>query len=254
MTDPADRLRQRLAADTPTFLMALRCWGSVEAVQVAAATGHHGIYVDLQHGPLALADASNLCLAATALGLVALVRLPAVDNALIGRMLDNGAAGLMLPDVEDEATAHRAVSAALHPPRGRRSLGGPRGFTPVVTPFLVPMIESPAGVVAAEGIAAISGIDALMVGSADLAASLGETPAGPGTHRATGQVIAAGRAIGCPVIVAGLRDPSACQAFVDQGATRCHILGTDIGYLLDGARRQVNRFRAMSGGQVVPSV
>jgi 4-hydroxy-2-oxoheptanedioate aldolase len=239
-SDTAEILRARLQAQEPTFIMAIRCWGGAEAVHAAAKSGHHAIYVDLQHGPLTIETAASLCLTAIGLGLPALVRLPSTEPSLIGRILDNGATGLLLPDIETEAQAAAIVAAAYHPPVGRRSLGGPRGFAPVARPFIAPMIESPNGVAASAAIAALSGIDALMIGSGDLAASLGEKPGEGGTLAATRQVIAhAGRV---PVIVAGLRDVNACKAMRDEGAANCFVIGTDLGYLFTAATGQVAAF------------
>ncbi len=240
---PAAWLRQRLAQGTPTFLLALRAWATPEAVHFAASTGHHGLYVDLQHGAISSAQAAPLCLVAKAMALPALVRIPALDAALIGNLLDNGAAGILLPDVEDASTAQRLVHAARHPPLGARSHGGRRGFAPEPAPFLAAMVESARGVEAAAAIAQVPGLDALVVGMVDLAASLQAGVDSPQTLAAADRVIAAGQAAGVPVIVAGLRDATACLAMVGRGAAACCMVGTDIAYLLDGAQRQISRFQ-----------
>lgn len=121
---PADRLRQRLARGTPTFLMALRAWATPEAVHFAASTGHHGLYVDLQHGAISRTSAAQLCQVARAMDFPTLVRIPSLDAALVGNLLDNGAAGILVPDVEDAEAAARLVQAASHPPVAAARMAG----------------------------------------------------------------------------------------------------------------------------------
>lgn len=235
----ADALRARLAAGTPTCLMAIRAWPLAEAVHAAATSGHHGVYIDMQHGAITLERAANLCLVAAALQLPALVRLPAFDHALIGAVLDHGATGILVPDVEDLRTAWNAVAASRHPPAGRRSIAARRGFATEPRPFVAPMLETPRGVGVAAEIAALAGVDALVVGSGDLAAHLSD----PGQLEAQlAAVLAAGRRHGCPVVVAGLRDAGAARRAVDAGAACCFITGTDIAYLMAGAQRQLAAF------------
>lgn len=236
----ADALRARLAAGRPTCMMAIRAWPLAEAVHAAATSGHHGVYIDMQHGAITLESAANLCLVAAALQLPALVRLPAFDHALIGAVLDHGATGILVPDVEDLRTARDAVAASRHPPAGRRSIAARRGFATEPRPFVAPMLETPRGVGVAADIAALAGVDALVVGSGDLAANLPD----PGLLDAQlATVVAAGRRHGCPVVVAGLRDAGAARRAVDAGAACCFITGTDIAYLIDGASRQLAAFR-----------
>lgn len=241
----ADALRARLTSGTPTFLMAIRAWPMAEAVHLAAQTGHHGVYIDMQHGAITLETAAQLCLVAAALQLPALVRVPAMDAALIGAVLDNGATGILVPDVDDVQMAHQALAASYHPPAGRRSMAARRGFAVDERPFVAPMIESARGVEAAAAMAALAGVDALVVGRGDLAASLNDAAQ---LEAQLASVVAAGRSEKCPVIIAGMRDATAARRAADAGAARCFIVGTDIAYLLDGAQRQRAAFEQAFAG------
>ena len=245
---PEDVIRQRIQRGEPTYTLAIRAFNTVEIVHAAAASGHHAIYVDLQHGSASVADAAQLCQAARALGLAALVRVPLQESTLISRVLDNGACGVLLPDIETADQAARAVQQALFPPAGRRSQGGARGFAAPQSPaFVGAMIESTAAGVNAAAIAAVPGVDALVIGAADLAASLDRTGAfdDPDVVRAIESIIGAAQRVGRPVAVAGLRSPEACARFVRKGAAPWFFLGTDIVCFLDGARRQVASFDAV---------
>lgn len=247
MTDTvslAGVLRQRLSSAAPTYMLAVRAWTNPELIHLAHNTGHHALYLDLQHGALDVPIVASLLLTASALGLPALVRTPSLDAALIASVLDLGAAGVIVPDVETAVQAGQAAAAAHHPPKGRRSLGGARGFEQEANPLVVAMIESAVGVEAAELIAAVAGIDALMVGSQDLSASLRTAEAAPSLDEATQTVIDGGRKHGVPVIVAGMRDPAQAIDMVRRGASTCFSVGTDVGYTLQGARQQIALFSA----------
>jgi 2-keto-3-deoxy-L-rhamnonate aldolase RhmA len=239
---PADFLRNSLASNCPLFFMAIRSCTTIEVVHLAASTGHDAIYIDMQHGAHSLGTATQLCQAARGLNLPALVRTPSVNPSLISALLDNGAAGIMIPDIDSASSAMSAMSAALYPPMGNRSYGGQRGFEIEKTPFMAMMIESQRGVENSKAIATVAGVDALFIGINDLAASYGETAAGEATAKAISQVIASGRAAHCPVILGGLRDVKAAKSASENGAANCFVIGSDIGYMLESAGRQRTAF------------
>lgn len=218
--------------------MAIRSCTTIEVIHLAASTGHNAIYIDMQHGTYTLQTAAQLCQAARGLNLPALVRTPSMDPSLISTLLDNGAAGIMIPDIHSASSANSAMSAALYPPIGNRSYGGQRGFEIEKTPFMAMMIESQRGVEDAQAIATVPGVDALFIGINDLAASYGETTAGRETAKAVSQVIASGRAADCPVILGGLRDVKAAKSATENGAANCFVIGSDIGYMLESSRKQ----------------
>jgi len=244
---PAGDLRHRLAEGDATFFMALRTWPTAEAVHLAHNTGHHAVYVDLQHGALSVSTTATLCLTAVALGMPSLVRIPALDTALIGVVLNSGAAGIIVPDIETPEQARKAVAAARHPPHGNRSIGGARGHAMESTPFVAVMIESAEGVFASDRIAAVNGIDAILIGTHDLTASLSASHSPMSVSEATQRVIDSGKAHGVPVIIAGLRDSAIAARMVERGAARCFIVGTDISYALQGARSQIAAFAGTFG-------
>lgn len=138
------------------------------------------IWIDLEHAPLGPLDAQDMIIGAQAAGTYAMVRLPADAYGLITTMLDAGADGVVLADVADAATATRALSHMFHPPDGDRGWG-PRRLSLrrrgseelAFRPSVWAQIESAAGAERANDIAALPGIDALVVGTADLSFSVG---------------------------------------------------------------------------------
>jgi 4-hydroxy-2-oxoheptanedioate aldolase len=141
------------------------------------------VWIDLEHGALGPLDAQELMLGAQAAGAHALVRLPADAHALQRAMLDAGADGVVLAGVEDAATAEAACAGTVHPPEGTRGWGPRRlalrrrsagaGRLPLVRPSVWAQVENAPGVERAAQIAAVPGIDALVVGTADLSFALG---------------------------------------------------------------------------------
>ncbi len=139
---------------------------------------------DCQHG---LVDGSALAglLAAVRGDVTPLVRVPANDAAAIGRALDLGAGGVIVPLVATAEEAGRAVAACRYPPRGIRSYGPSRaGLTLGPDPDALEahamcfvMIETPDAVGRADEISAVEGLSGVYVGPADLAVGLGIRPA-----------------------------------------------------------------------------
>jgi 4-hydroxy-2-oxoheptanedioate aldolase len=148
------------------------------------ASGVGWVGLDQQHGHFddrALRDTLGM---RPVDGAPVLVRVAANDAALIGRALDAGADGVVVPLVGSVADAEAAVAASRYPPHGARSWGPLHGSRAAHTPgddagpHAVPlcsvMIETAAALDAVEDIAAVSGVDMVFVGPFDLSLALGE--------------------------------------------------------------------------------
>jgi 4-hydroxy-2-oxoheptanedioate aldolase len=139
---------------------------------------------DCQHG---LVDSSTLgaLIAAVRPGVVPVVRVPGNDAAAIGKALDLGAGGVIIPMVGSAEEAARAVAACRYAPEGTRSYGPLRaalalGNEPAdlqAYALCFVMIETPAAVARADEICAVPGLGGVYVGPADLAVGLGLRPA-----------------------------------------------------------------------------
>src|SRR6185312_2834466 len=104
-------------------------------------------------------------------------RLPHAGSELLGPVLDAGVDGVVAPRVDDAATARALVARLRYPPAGTRGFGprraGDYGRSGPISPVTCTVqIESPAGVAAAADIAAVDGVDAIVLGCADLTRAL----------------------------------------------------------------------------------
>jgi 2-dehydro-3-deoxyglucarate aldolase/4-hydroxy-2-oxoheptanedioate aldolase len=144
------------------------------------------VLIDNEHGPFTVETIADLCRAARLVGLTPIVRVPALDYAHITQSLDGGAQGIMLPRVTHESQAAEAVAMMKYPPMGRRGAVLARGHTafrggPLMAALeqgnretmLVVQIETRESVERLEQIAAVPGVDALLIGPTDLSVALG---------------------------------------------------------------------------------
>jgi 4-hydroxy-2-oxoheptanedioate aldolase len=139
-------------------------------------------WIDLEPGALTVRDAQALALAVQSTGCAAHVRLPSASCESLAAILDCGVDGIVAPLVETAAQARELVCRLWYPPAGRRGFGPRRaggfGRTPrfwasdAARVRCTVQIESPDGVEAAAEIAAVDGVDALVVGCADLSLAL----------------------------------------------------------------------------------
>lgn len=149
-----------------------------------AHLGYDYMCVDVQHGMVDDAGMRSALLAIDSGGRSAgLVRVRACSAVEIGRALDSGARGVIVPLVNTPADARDAVRATRYPPAGIRSYGpgrsavrigpDPRASNEAVA--CIAMIETLEGYQNVESICAVEGLDAIYIGPSDLALSLGST-------------------------------------------------------------------------------
>ena len=192
MTDPTAMppvpgfvdLHTRLGAGE-TLFGAFAGLGSPVATELMARSGFDWLIIDLEHGAGTEADLLASLHAMGATRAAALVRPPSGERLRIGRALDLGAHGIMVPRVDLPEQAREAISFMRYPPDGTRGLAlstrgaglGELGHTDVRAInrriLGIIQIESPSAVEHAAEIAAIDGVDVLFVGPTDLSHSLG---------------------------------------------------------------------------------
>src|SRR3954449_1445921 len=111
-------MKDRLAAGELVLCMNLRLARSVDIAMVAKAGGSDAPYVDMQHAPYSIETTATICAAALGIGITPLVRVPGHDPQWMSRVLDGGAQGVILPDVNTAAQAKAIVNACRFPPWG----------------------------------------------------------------------------------------------------------------------------------------
>ncbi len=159
---------------------------SPEVATILGKAGFDWCFLDSEHGGFDLETLQDLCRAAVAAGMMPIVRVADIQYSLIARALDCGAMGVLLPRVESPEALARAVSWAFFPPQGTRGYGlaAPNvGYEPASIPqviehrnantMVVLQIETKLAFERREELLAVPGIDAVMVGPADLSISLG---------------------------------------------------------------------------------
>ena len=181
MTDLKTRIHDR-----ETLIGVFSDLASPLAVELCGLAGFDWAVLDLEHGAATEADLLGLLYAAQATPMTAIVRAPSAERLRVGRALDLGAAGIMLPQLQSAADVREAVRYLRYPPVGQRgvalrtrgaSMGaiGHADVARVVNERIVGIVqvEAPGTVDDADEIAALPEVDVLFVGPADLSHGLG---------------------------------------------------------------------------------
>ena len=155
-----------------------------EIVEMLGLAGFDFVVIDCEHGPADVIALRQHLVFAELQGLAVLVRVGAAEPALVLRALDAGAQGVIAPHIDTVGQAIALVDSAYYPPVGNRGFAtyGRAGRFGGVDPaehleaaqrntLVFGMIESPLGVANAADIASVSGLDGIMVGTADLRAA-----------------------------------------------------------------------------------
>lgn len=205
-------------------------------VALAELTAHAAdfVWIDLEHGALGAGDIQPLAIAARSAGAAVLVRLPSHADAVVERALDAGVDGVVVPRVESAAHAELVAAMLRPPPAGSRGAASRRASAYGLeapasdAPLCLVQIESADAIGAATEIAAVDGVDALVVGCADLALSLGAaSPPAEVVREAIARVQLAAEDAGIASGVAGPDDPGLLLQLADERSTML-VLGADV--------------------------
>ncbi len=213
----ASAFRAQLAARDTLY----GAWSTIPSplsVRLLAAAGVDYVVIDLQHGGATEHDLPGLTTAIRLAGATPLGRVRHAHPADIGRALDLGCEGVIVPNVNSAAQAREAAGACRYPPAGYRSGGG--AMTGVGEPFCLIMVESAQAVADLDATLAEDGVDGIYVGPRDLSYSLGcpLDPDDPVLKRALGQIRSACAAAGKPVGIHS-SDGATARRYRDEGCT-----------------------------------
>lgn len=181
----AERLRKELAARSVVFGTWVQT-PSAEVVEILSWSGWDFVILDLEHGPYGAEALPHLIRAAEASEAAPLVRVPQAALEQVGKALDLGAAGIVIPGVTSAAAASSAVHLTRFPPHGGRGASPSTrqlhySAIPFATltapdapqPLVVLQVEARLATSDLGSILAVAGVDVVFVGPYDLSTSLG---------------------------------------------------------------------------------
>ncbi len=222
---------------------------SAEIPRLLAAAGFDWAFIDTEHGNFDLETVNDVCRVARLAGLCPVVRVADLQYSLVARALDSGAQGIIFPRMEDPKLLETALSWTKFPPDGARGYGlvasqteyEALSFSEVIeqvneNTLTVLQIESRRAVEAREEILSVPGIDAVMIGPADLSISMGV----PGDFQHPSMVEAM-EAIRDTCVRRGIAPGTQTRAvpqakFWKERGMKFLGCGNDIGFLFDKAK------------------
>lgn len=250
--DPS--LKDALAAATRPLVGMWVNSGSALVAEICAGSGLDAVVVDGEHGPNGLEGILAQLQAIRGHPVTAVVRPPINDAVIIKQYLDIGVQSLLIPMVHTAEDAAAAVAATRYPPHGVRGVGSALsrssrwnrvpGYVAHASDSVTVMvqIESAQAVANVAEILAVDGVDAIFLGPADLAASMGLLGAqeDPAVLAAVEHCIAAAKAEGKPVGVNAFAEATA-RHYLDAGVDLI-LVGADVTLLARGSEGLAGRF------------
>lgn len=252
-------LKARLARGELAIGLGIKGLRQMDAGWLLRQAGWDWAFVDTEHSSMTLDQAAHLFAHCRASGVTPVVRVPGYEHWQAAKVLDAGAMGVVFPHVDSADHAAALVSTAKYPPQGHRSFGGPMAqldYAALPPPeamaavndglVLIMMIESPQAVADADAIAAVEGVDVLLIGANDLSIEMGK-PArfdDPEVLQAFDTVLAACKKHGKTAGFGGLVNPELEARHIGNGY-RCLQSGSDASMLIAGSRAHLEARRAM---------
>ena len=242
--------KQQLDAGKLALGMGMRALRTADAGMIAKTCGFDWLFIDMEHSALDVDTASQVAIASLSVGITPIVRVPGKEHHHASRLLDSGAQGIVVPHVDTVEEAARVVSHCKYPPVGHRSVVGalPQfAYEPTTVAdtvrianaetLVIVMLETPRAIENAEAIAAVPGIDVVLIGTNDLCAELGIPGqfADPRVEDAYRKVIAACNKHNKHPGMGGVYDPPLMAKYIGYGM-RFILSGGDLSFLMAGGK------------------
>lgn len=247
--------------------MSCKFFISNEVAMMTKMAGIDGMFIDMEHSVLTIRDVSQLVTACNYVGVSPIVRIPCKAHWHLSRVLDAGAAAVVIPHCETVQQVKDIVKDAKYGPLGIRGCANNQpilNFQSVPThvqnellnrdTMVIPMIETPGAVDLAEEFFAIDGVDGILIGSNDLCTDLGI----PGQYDnpkyldSVEKVIDAGVKAGKPIGIGGIGGRlDLLERFFQRGAT-WSLSGGD-GAMLQAGMKQLGKTYAELNSRVLSS-
>jgi 4-hydroxy-2-oxoheptanedioate aldolase len=252
--------RERLQSGQLAIGIGLRQARTVDIASAMKTCGFDWLFIDLEHGSMGLDMAVQISMAALGFGISPVVRVPKGRYDLATRALDGGAFGIVMPHVDTAEEAREVVDRLKYPPKGHRSITGAMpqlGFASVPLAeaaaavneamLVVVMLETPEAIANADAIAAVPGIDVLLIGTNDLTSEMGIP--GQLMHERVAEayktMVAACRKHGKWPGMGGVYSDEGLQRYISIGA-RMILSGSDMGMLMGAGLARTKLLRAVT--------
>jgi 2-dehydro-3-deoxyglucarate aldolase len=235
-----DRFKSRLT-NGETLLGTMVTLPTASTAEILAEVGFDWLFIDGEHGPLETSDVLSI-LQAVSHKVACIVRVPDAGEVGIKRVLDLGAAGVIVPQVNTAEQAADVVRCSKYAPTGTRGVGLARahGYGMRFKEYIdsandqtvvIVQAEHAEAVENIESIAKVPGVDAVLLGPYDLSASLGKMGQvnDPVVTSAIDRVTTACREAGMPLGYFGVT-AAAVQPYIERGYTLI-VAGVDTLFL-----------------------
>ena len=259
MTIVPNYTKQKLEAGELVVAFNVVHWRGVGVAKLAKSLGFDWLFIDNEHNTMGVDDAAQICVAALDAGVTPIVRAAGHEGFHATRALDGGAMGIVVPHVNSVEEAREVVNNCKFPPVGHRSLTAPApqlGYAPTPVAeaievlnentLVTVMLETPHAIDLADEIAAVEGVDILMIGANDLLAEMG-LPGQYGHEKlatAFETMCAATKKHGKHAGMGGVYDHALMEKFIGMGV-RWVLGGSEISFIMAAAKSRVDFLRTV---------
>ena len=236
----------------------LRQSRTVDIGKIMATSGYDWLFIDMEHNSMDIDIASQISVAAQDAGITPIVRVPDFAHHHATRVLDCGAMGVVFPHVDNADIAKKLVSYCLYPPKGHRSMTGvlpqldfkQQPIADVASTInknmlIVIMLESPEAIDNADSIAAVDGVDVILIGTNDLCMEMGIPGdySNPKVKDAYIKVIEACKKYGKTPGMGGVYNEELMSEYIKMGM-RFILSGSDLSFMMQSASQRSNKLRS----------
>lgn len=251
--------RERLQNGELAIGLGLRQARTADIALAMKTCGFDWLFIDLEHGSMGLDTAVQISVAALSAGISPIVRVPKGRYDLATRALDGGAYGIVMPHVDTAEEAREIVEHLKYPPGGHRSVTGalpqlafqaaPLAEAAAAVNeamLIVAMLETPEAIANADAIAAVPGIDVLLIGTNDLTCEMGVPGELMHEHVAAAYetMVAACRKHGKWAGMGGVYSEEGLRRYIGIGAQMI-LSGSDLSFLMAAGLARTKMLRGI---------
>ena len=229
--------------------------------EIMAEQGYDALTIDIQHGMIDFSDLFTMLQGIRSSGVTPMCRVSGLDHAVISKVMDAGAMGIICPMINNRVQAEQLVQDCKYPPIGIRSFGPTRANFSVSSnyfyeanesTFCLAMIETQEAFDNLDDIASTPGLDGLYIGTADLTIGLNKGKLTPGFDRKEPEMIEAKKKI---LEVAHKHGKVAClhcgtpeyAAQASEWGFDLVTITNDVKLLANAAGAHVKKFKELTG-------